>query len=302
MPTSHRERRGLFAVNLGLLANIGLAGLKTTVGILGHSQALLADGINSVSDVIYYVLVSIFVRLAGKPPDEEHPYGHRQLESVAALIVGAFVLTTAVALFWDAANSVYAQLSGGGRARVASMLTLYVALFTVLSKLVLVAVTRRIGQQTRNAAIIALASDHRNDVFSALAVTIGITLGRLGYSWVDPLAGAIVALVIFRTGLEIMQEGISDIMQPLPADMLRQEITAITCNIPGVRDVEEIHAHRFGPYLVLNITIGIDGGLTVSQGDAIATAVKHAVMEHDEYIRRVHIHYHPVGMSTGTNR
>lgn len=294
MPTSYRERRGMFAVNLGLVANIGLAGLKTTVGILGHSQALLADGINSVSDVIYYVLVSVFVRLAGQPPDEEHPYGHRQLESVAALIVGAFVLTTAIALFWDAANSVYARFTGAGIPRTASIFTLYVALLTVLLKLGLVVVTRQIGQQTRNAAILALASDHRNDVFSALAVTIGITLGRLGYSWVDPLAGAIVALVIFRTGLDILQEGVSDLMRPLPVAMLRQEITSVTCGVPGVRDVEEIHAHRFGPYLVMNITIGIDGNLTVSQGDAIASAVERAVMEHDEYIRRVHIHYHPV--------
>ena len=293
MSSTQRESRGLLAINLGLVANLVLAVLKTTVGIVGHSQALLADGINSVSDVTYYVLVSIFVRLAGKPPDEEHPYGHRQLESIAALIVGAFVLVTAIAIFWDTINAVYAQLTGKGEGRGASVIALYVALFTVVVKLWLTWFTRRIGKQTRNAAILALAYDHRNDVVSALAVTIGITLGRLGYLWVDPLAGALVAIVIFRTGLEIVREGVADLMEPLPVDVLRQEVTEIVSAIAGVRRVEEIHAHRFGPYFVLNITIGIDGNLTVTEGDAIAEQTERAIMENDEAIRRVHIHYHP---------
>jgi cation diffusion facilitator family transporter len=99
--TSKRNRKGNQAVVIGLLANIFLAGLKTSIGILGHSPALLADGINSTSDVAYYIVVSIFVRLAGKPADEEHPYGHNQLESIGALVVGSFVITTAVAIFWN---------------------------------------------------------------------------------------------------------------------------------------------------------------------------------------------------------
>ena len=87
-----------FAVAFGLIANIGLAIVKTAVGILGHSPALLADGINSTSDVAYYVVVGIFMRESHKPPDAEHPYGHRQLESIAALIIGSFVITTAIAI------------------------------------------------------------------------------------------------------------------------------------------------------------------------------------------------------------
>jgi Co/Zn/Cd efflux system component len=86
-----RDRKSLWAVNLGLGINIFLAAIKTTFGILGHSPALLAEGINSISDVAYYVVAGIFVRLANKPADIEHPYGHRQLESIASLVVGAFV-------------------------------------------------------------------------------------------------------------------------------------------------------------------------------------------------------------------
>ena len=112
-PSEHSDKRNLHAVNLALLANAGLAALKTAIGILGHSPALLADGINSTSDVAYGIIVKVFIRMARKPADDEHPYGHRQLESIAALIVGAFVLTTAVAIFWDAINRVYDLLSSG---------------------------------------------------------------------------------------------------------------------------------------------------------------------------------------------
>ena len=190
MSPEHRKRRGILAVNLGLAANIFLAALKTSIGIVGHSPALLADSVNSTSDVAYYLVVIVFMRLAGKPADDEHPYGHSQLESIAALVVGSFVITTAIAIFWDSVNNVYQLLMGQGDFRGATAGALWVALLTVALKVGLTVFTRRIGQQTKNAAVLALAYDHRNDVFSALAATIGIFWGRMGYPWVDPLAGA----------------------------------------------------------------------------------------------------------------
>jgi divalent metal cation (Fe/Co/Zn/Cd) transporter len=88
-----RDKLTNLSVNLGLLSNIVLSILKTGIGIIGHSPALLADGINSSSDVVYYIAVKIFMRQASKPADKEHPYGHRQLESISAIVVGAFILT-----------------------------------------------------------------------------------------------------------------------------------------------------------------------------------------------------------------
>ncbi len=111
MKLTSRDRHGRGTVRLGLITNIFLAILKTTFGILGHSPALLADGINSTSDVAYYIVVMVFMRLARKPPDPEHPYGHRQLESIAAVVVGSFVITTAIAIFWNAVNDYYVLFS-----------------------------------------------------------------------------------------------------------------------------------------------------------------------------------------------
>jgi len=293
MVTEQREHKGILAVSLGLAANTLLAALKTSIGILGHSPALLADGINSTSDVAYGIVVSVFIRLAKKPPDEEHPYGHSQMESIAAVIVGSFVMTTAVAIFWDAVNNVYDLLVGQGDFGGAAIGALWVALLTVVLKLGLTVFTQRMGRQTQNAAVMALAYDHRNDVFSALAATVGIFFGRVGYPWVDPLAGALVALIILRTGIEILRESTADLMDTLPGRALAQQITALLSPIPGVKQVEEIRAHRFGPYLVANVTIGVDGSLSVADGDKIASRVERTLIEHVEFMRRVHVHYHP---------
>ncbi len=294
MDSEHREHQSLLAVNLGLTANIFLAVIKMAVGVLGHSPALLADGVNSTSDVAYYVVVRVFMRLAHQPADDEHPYGHRQLESIAALLVGAFVLTTAVAIFWDAVNKVYDLLSGQGDFAGALVGALAVALLTVVIKIGLTIITRRIGQQTKNPAVLALAYDHRNDIFAASAASVGIFLGRMGYPWVDPLAGAFVALVILRTGIVILRESSEDLMDTVPGRELGQQIAKLLGAVPGVKQVEETQAHRFGPYLVVNVTIGIEGSLTVADGDAIATQVEETLYENINLLRRVHVHYHPV--------
>jgi cation diffusion facilitator family transporter len=297
--TEQRERRSMLAVNLGLGANILLAALKTTVGILGHSPALLADGINSTSDVAYYIIVRVFMGLARRPADDEHPYGHRQLESIAALVVGAFVLTTAVAIFWDAINKVYDLWMGQGDFSGASAGALAVALFTVGAKIALTLITQRLGRQTGNPAVSALAYDHRNDIFAASAASVGIFLGRMGHPWIDPLAGALVALVILRTGIQILRESSEDLMDTVPGQELRQRVVQVLMAVPGVQQVEETQAHRFGPYLVINVTIGIDGSLSVVEGDRIATQAERALHRDIDLLRRVHVHYHPVQKMKG---
>ncbi len=184
-----------------------------------------------------------------------------------------------------------------GRGRVAGTdaewVTLAIALFTVAFKVVLTAVTRRIGRQTKNPAVFALAYDHRNDIFAAAAASLGIFLGRMGY----PLDGPARR----RTGgPRHPAHGGGD-----PARVLEgpdghparprapRPDRGGDKDIPGVEQVEEILAHRFGPSLVVNVTIGIDGSLSVAEGDRIATRVEHILGDEIDFLERVHVHYHP---------
>lgn len=289
-----RNQKGLLAVQVGLVANAVLAVLKCSIGIVGQSPALLADGINSTSDVAYGIVMAIFMKLSGKPADHEHPFGHDQLEGVAAVVVGAFVISTAIAIFWNSVNGVYEIFSGEWSFTGASTLALWVCLGAAGVKVWLTLWTGKIGKETRNTAVEALAHDHRNDIFSALAAAVGIYFGRSGVPWVDPLAGAVVSLIILHTGVEILRSATADLMDTVPGKRLNVEICDLLASVEGVQAVEEVHAHRFGPYLVVNITIGVDGGLTVTQGDGIATSAEQILLEEVEFMRRVYVHYHPV--------
>ena len=289
-----RGKSTMVAVNVGLIANMFLAAIKTTIGIMGHSPALLADGINSTSDVAYGLVVAIFMRLSRKPADREHPFGHSQFESIAALVVGAFVMTTAVGIFWDAVNTIFDELSGQVVSSKASPITLWVALFTVGLKIGLFYYTRLIGKKQNSIAVTALAYDHRNDIFAASAALVGIALGRAGLSWVDPLAAAIVALVILRTGIQILRESASDLMDTLPEDDFERRVSAVLKDIPGILRLEAVFVHRFGPYLVMNITINVDGAISVAEGDQIASEAEKRLRTSIDFLQTVHIHYHPL--------
>lgn len=282
-----------FAVDIGLYSNVFLALLKTIVGIVGHSAALLADGINSTSDFVYYVAVKIFVRLSRLPPDDEHPYGHSQFETIAALVVGAFIITTGVAIFWESADRGWHLYSGTAEAAAISIYALWTALFTIALKIGLAIKTSSIGALTRNPVVSALAKDHVNDIMASSAAALGIILALLGYAWVDPLAGAVVALFILKTGIGILREAAMELMDTVPGKELDAEIRAALAAVEGVKRVEEVHAHRFGPHFIINIKFCVDGSQPVSSGDRIATLAEKTLYEKFHHVRKVYTHYHP---------
>ena len=172
-----RQKKAKFVVNIGLGFNALLAVGKIGAGIAGHSQALLADGVNSISDVVYFLIVKIFIKLSGKPADSKHPYGHYQYETIAALVVGAFVITTGFAIFWDSVNGAFDLMTGEIAVITVRSFTLYTAIATIVIKIILMIQARFVGNATKNIAVIAIARDHRNDIFASLGAAIG-KIGR----------------------------------------------------------------------------------------------------------------------------
>jgi cation diffusion facilitator family transporter len=289
-----RDNLTRVTVNLGLFSNILLSIVKTCVGILGHSAALLADGINSTSDVVYYIAVKIFMKQAQKPADVEHPYGHRQLESISAIVVGAFILTTGIAIFWESVNKVYDLLSKTEIGQPLSIWALVIALFTFGLKIFLYTYTRKNIPKTKNPTLKALANDHLNDIMAAVAVVVGVLLGRLGYYWMDPAAGAIVAIYIIKTGVEIIMESSRELMDYLPDEDFVRELKTEAMAVEGVRSIEDLGIHRFGPYFTVNMTITVDGDISVDKGNIISDSVEKRLLDKfSTGLRQVHIHFHP---------
>ena len=289
-----RNRKDNLVVNLGLFTNIILSGIKILVGIVGKSQGLLADGINSTSDVTYYLVVKVLMKFSKKPPDDRHPYGHRQLESISAVIIGAFIVTTALALFWYSINSIYKVVNNQTEILISSNWPIVIAVFTVILKIFLFIQAKNVYKKTENPTIKALATDHINDMLASTAVTIGIIMAKMGYHWVDPLAGAIVAIFIFKTGIEIVSEASWQLMDTIPNKDFSKSIKKIANSIDKIENVEEIGIHRFGPDYIINMTIQIDRNLRIYEGDQIADKLEKKLK--DQYgssLFKVNIHYHP---------
>ena len=139
----------------------------------------------------------------------------------------------------------------------------------------------------------ALAYDHRNDVVSASGAAVGIFFGRMGFPFIDPLVGGFVALIVLRTGVQILRDSSADLMDTVPGEELENQTRELLKTVSGIDAVEEVNAHRFGPYLVLNIQIGIDGNLSVTQGDAIASEVEAILQRHIRMVAKAYVHYHP---------
>jgi cation diffusion facilitator family transporter len=147
-----------------------------------------------------------------------------------------------------------------------------------------------------------MAQDHRNDVIATSGAVIGILLSELGFRWVDPLAGALVSLVIIYTGINILRESSADLMDTIPGQALAKKIVEVLKPIKAIKTIEEIHAHRFGPYFVVNLTIGLDGSSSIKEGDDVATCVENTLYEELDYVRKVYVHYHPATMNPNLDK
>ena len=290
---NERAAKSNFALSISLAANFCLAVIKSVIGVAANSSALLADGINSTSDVIYLVFVKIYMKFADKPADKEHPYGHGQLESIASIIVGAFVLTTAVAIFWDSVNRVYLYFLADKIQNETGIAALAVALFTIAAKIYLSEKKKKIGEKYNSTTVAAVSKDHVNDIMSATAALIGITFSILGHRWVDPVAGAFVAVFILKTGIQIIRDSSDELMKTTPESNEYKRVESEVKKVDGVKGIEELYIHRFGLYEMVNLCILVDGEITVKEGDKIADRVEEMLKKENEFIKKVNVHVHP---------
>ena len=284
------------SVNLGLITNIIFSILKTVIGIYGKSQALIADGINSTSDVAYYVAVSIFMTKSNKPADKEHPYGHRQLDNIAAIVVGAFIVTTGATIFWNSITTLYTIWKGEYNSCQSFLFPMIIASVTVLAKIFLYLDTKITYKQTKNPTVKALMNDHINDLMASGTVLISLAFAFFNSDmiWIDPVASCLVAIFIFKTGFEILTDSSTDLMDSMPDADFGKRIEEIILAHKDVYGITHIGVHKYGPSFVLNLTIEVDSHLTVAQGDVICDDLERELLrEFSDSLKKTNIHYHP---------
>lgn len=283
-----RYKEGKKISYITILGNIFLAVLKIIVGTLTGSSALIADGFHSVSDVASTLAVLIAIYVSSKPPDQEHQYGHGQAESIAAKILGILLLLTGLTLGYNIFRQIVNQ-----NFNIPGIYGLWAAIASIIIKEVMFRYTYKVGKATDNQALIADAWHHRSDAISSVAAAAGILGANMGYPILDPIAGAIVAILIIRVGWNIIVDAIDTLMVKAPSEEESRELEKFVKQIDGVKGIQQLRAHYNGVDLYVDLRIIVDSQLTVEQGHDISVKVRTSLMDEFEKIREVIVHIHP---------
>lgn len=293
MNKEERFRKAEIAAVVGILGNIILAVLKGVIGSISNSRALIADAAHSASDVAGSFAVFVGLRAAKLPPDKDHPYGHGKAESIAAIIVAVLLLLVGVEIGISSGKAIFNPIEAPGT------LALYGALISIVVKEVMFQYKYRLGKKIKSDALIVNAYEHRSDVYSSIAVLIGIAgaiLGsKLNLPWLiyaDPIAGIFVSVLIAKMAVKLGFESIHTTLDHVLHEEDTTEYKELIIGMPGVVNLDEFYAREHGHYVIIDMKLGVNPEISVKEGHDIGKAVKERLLEEDE-VHDVLVHINP---------
>ncbi len=284
---------------VGVLVNTFLILFKFITGVSGHSQALIADAVHSISDLFTDAVVLVGFRAGRKAPDENHQFGHARIETLASAIVGIALIATALYLGIKASWDIYHHTEYHP-----TRLALFGAAASIVLKEALFHYTLHIGRRIKSPLIVANAWHHRSDAFSSVAVLVGVAGAQIKPSWyvLDGYAALIVSFFILKVGLEILRGTLREFLDTAPEPEILSEISRCARKQNGVIDVHDLRVRSFGGLYQMETHIVVDGGLTVSEGHHIAKEVENCLLDEIADLDRVIIHVDPEENKIGTQR
>lgn len=275
---------------LSTVANVCLMAMKLSIGYFAHSRALIADGINSTLDIFFSIMILLSFRWASKPADRDHPYGHGNIEVLVAFLASLIILATGGIIIFDGIKTALnPQLEKPG------VLALVAEGVTIAVKFSLLMFARSVAKKERSPAVTVQAADHLSDIMSTSAALIGIFLAMLGVRFFDPVGAALVGAFIIWTGIKLLRENILVLIETRPEDKFFTKIEGALVEMEDVRKISGLRAHPVGAYYFLEITVCVDGKLSVEEGHNIAERVRTRLIEFDATIKDVIVHVEPSG-------
>ncbi len=280
---------GGFAHALNVVSNLVLAVAKLLVGILFRTETLIADGLNHTGDVLHTAIAWIGFRIAEKPADDNHPYGHGNAESVAGILIGLVLLATGGYILYHGINVIVQR-----QFAEPSWISLLTALLSIPIKEALARYSFRVGKQLNSPSLLAVAQDHRSDVFVSSGAVIGIAGAMLGWPLLDPIGAIFIGVYIAGfLSFPVLRANFDVLMDAAPRDDLADRIRNRFQSDSQVHRVDSIRIHPLGPYYEVDLEITVDGGLTVREGHEIAHRVRDQIVDHEKHVREVKVHVNP---------
>ena len=277
---------------VGGTVNVMLLLFKFVAGIVGHSAAMIADAVHSLSDFVTDIIVLVFVRISGKPTDKSHEYGHGKYETLATTLIGLALLIVAVGIVYSALTKIIAWAQGG-TLEAPGMLALWAALLSIILKEAVFHYSMVQARKLKSQAVEANAWHHRSDALSSIGTAIGIGGAIfLGERWtvLDPMAGIIVGLFIIKVAIDLLRNGIGDLMEHSLPYEVESEILQLAGSIPGVTEPHDLHTRRIGNHYAIELHILMDDDISLREAHNKSEEVENILREH--YGKETHISVH----------
>ena len=280
---------------IGGAVNVVLLLFKFVAGIVGHSAAMVADAVHSLSDFVTDIIVIVFVRISGKPKDKSHDYGHGKYETLAMTIIGVALLSVAIGIIYSGAVKISAWLQGE-QLEAPGLLALWAALLSIVLKEAVYRYSMIKARQLNSQAVEANAWHHRSDAFSSLGTAIGIGGAIfLGQRWtvLDPVASVIVGAFIVKVAIDLLRNGIGDLMEQSLPDAVENEILQLAASVPGVVNPHDLCTRRIGNHYAIELHILMDGNISLHEAHDKATEVEETLKSHYGAETHVAVHVEP---------
>lgn len=285
----HASRRMMRVTLVGLAVNFTLALAKLLAGIFGHSYALVADAVESFSDLLGSFVIWGGLRVAAKPPDDDHPYGHGKAEALAALVVAGLLVVAAVGI---ASKSIHEIITPH---HAPAWWTLIVLVVVVAAKETMFRVTARVARQEKSQAVHTDAWHHRADAITSLAAFVGISIalwGGPGWEPADDWAALLASALILWNAVALARPPLAELLDQRPA-AVPEQAARIARDVPGVLDVEQAHARKAGTKFWVDMHVEVDPAMSVAEAHVISGKVKAAIRSAMPEVAGVLIHIEP---------
>lgn len=286
-----RDNAGKKAAIIAISTNCLLTILNITVGYIGGSYALIAEGIHTFSDIMTSIISYAGFKIGQKPADEEHPRGHGRVEALSGLVIVLFLTI----LGYEIIETAIEKILNPSLIHVPDIYVALMAVFGIFFNFMISSYIIKIGKEINSPAIVADGQHQRTDIFSSIAILVGVVVANSGFPILDPIVGLIIGILILRTAYIVGRENIDNILGKVPDNKIIRKIEKAVNKTPDAYVPHNIKVDNYGPYYIVNLHIKVDGNLSVNEAHKITHLVEQNILKIDN-VKGVTVHACPLGL------
>ena len=294
-----RNKGGKKAVTVAIIANTFLTVFNIIVGMLSGSYALISEGGHTLSDITTTIIAYIGFKIGQKPADKEHPLGHGRAEAISGLIIMLFLTMVA----YEIMSRAIEKLFNRSTITTPDIYAAVMAIFGIFINYIISEYIIRLGKQINSPAIVADGKHQKTDIFSSIAILIGVLVSNIGYPILDPIIGLIIGFLILKTAYGIGKENLDNIMGKIPSEKFVNEIRKIANESSDyANNAHNIKVDYLGSYAAVTLHIEIDGNMTLNESHKIVHIVQNNIIERIPDVKYVNVHACPKGLDYNHNQ